>query len=244
MNDEDKMVYNAMLADGIITEGIPSELPPESRINPKEELEGAAKSYPTREDGRIDWEQLINSKYLVYPDNDPSKVPMVKVDGLKDVAEKRGILAKEVSYTAISEHMVICKVKMLFVPNADDPNGRMWEAVADATPGNVNGKLFARFLTACAETRAVGRCIKEALGIRMLCQEEITDQTFNNSGDEPVSHEVVAAIKKQLEFKGGTTETLLADIQRKYPHIKSLSDLTAEQGSKQLNALNSKQNIK
>ena len=198
--------------------------------------------YPFSLTGGIDWEKLISPKYLIYPNNDYGREPMVKVDGLRDLAEIRGVSAKEVEIIPVSDRLIVCKCKILFIPNVYEPKGRMWEGAADASPENINGKLFGRFLTACADTRATGRCIKEALGIRVLVQEEVTDQDEGES-NAPIAGEVIAAIERQAQLKG-KADTLLKDIMEKYKDIKSMSDLTKGQGAKLLQWLNAMPNAK
>ena len=197
--------------------------------------------YPYKANGAIDWDKLVSPKYLIYPNDDYGRDPMIKVDGLRDVAEIRGIAAKDMEIQAVSERLIICKVRILFIPTIFEPQGRIWEGAADASPENINGRAFGRYLTACAETRAMGRCIKEALGIRMLMQEEVSDQP-DLEDNAPITDEVLAAIDRQSMLKGKTT--LLADIQKKYPNIKGLSDLSRGQGATILQWLNAMNNAK
>jgi hypothetical protein len=200
--------------------------------------------YPLKIDGTVDWEKLVDPKYLIYPNDDHTRDPMVRVDGMRDLAELRGIVAKEVEFQAPSDRLVICRVKILFIPNRDNPQGRVWESIADASPENLNSRLFGRFLAACAETRATGRCIKEALGIRMLVQEEVSDAGIDGDANLPVADEVLAAIDRQASLKGIEIADLVSKLKAEHPEINSLKDLTREQGAKTLQWLNAKQNVK
>jgi hypothetical protein len=258
LSPEDKMLYNAFASDGIIeAEPIPNpealkefdeknarkevrvENPMIVQVSKIDETTGL----PVNSMGRIDWEKLFNPEYLVYPNDDHTKDPLLKADGLRDLALIRGVVSKNVEFLAVTEHMVIVKTKMVFKPNKDDPEGLSWEAVADATPKNVGG-TFGKYLSTIAETRSTARCIREALGIRLCTVEEISKEDMPDERDlKPISPEVVVALEHQAEIKG-MKNILISEIQKKYPSIDSLNKLNVKQGMLLLTWLNEKPNKK
>lgn len=197
-------------------------------------------------EGRINWEALFDKEYFVYPNNDQTRKPLLKVDGLRNLAEVRGVESKEVVFQAVSDTLVVVSVKMRFKPNVDDPNGRVWSAVADATPANVGGKGFSKYLATIAETRATGRCIREALGIRLCTVEEVCkdDLEYDESEDKPIAPETMVAIKKQMSLKGVKESTFMDKVHEKYSNISSMNQLTAKQGRMFLTYLNNLENKK
>lgn len=196
-------------------------------------------------DGRVDWQKMFNPKHFFYINDDKTKEPFLKVDGLRDLGELRGIEQKRVDIQ-VFDRMVIAKVQVSFIKNIDDPKGRVWEATADATHENIAGKTFSKFLTAMAETRAMGRCIKEALGIRLCTYEEMSKEDLGeiDGGTKPVSDELVAAITRQCEHKGVKMDELVSKIQKDFPQVANVQQLTMEQANKVLVYLNEKQNAK
>ena len=245
-------LLKAFIEDGIVREVPPTPEPAtNTNIQPppailKRNSDGLYEGlkYVCNDYGRIDWQKMFNPKYFFYPNGDKSKEPLLKVDGLKDLAEIRGIERKMVTIVPISENLVACKVNIRFIGNVDDKFGREWEATADASPMNIGGKTFGKFLTAMAETRAIGRCIKEALGIRLATYEEMTgeDVVEPSDNDKPISNELVAAITRQKEIKGLKPEELMVEIKKKLPLIDNVAQLTMEQGRILLSWLNDKPN--
>lgn len=200
--------------------------------------------YEYKDNGLIDWEKMFNPEYCVYPNGDFSKPPLLKVDGLRELAEIRGVESKEVDFQVVGE-MVVCRVTVKYIPNKENPNGRVWSAMADACSGNIGGN-FKKYLSAMAETRATGRCHKEALGIRLCTFEECDENDIKDpsQGTAPVTDVILAAIKRQLEIKKIPESEMVQKIQAKYPEITALAQLTCGQGLLLLRSLNEKQNPK
>lgn len=246
MTPSDKAVYNAFVNDGIITDGAVSP-------DPYPSVKTASIGKPhieyiySKKTGKIDWQAMFNPEYFVYPNNDKTRDPLLKVDGLRDLAEVRGVSKKEVKFLAASESMVIVSVKMWFVPSVEDPEGRVWEALADATPSNIGGKGgFQKYLSTIAETRATGRCIREALCIRLCTFEEVSkdDLNIDESENKPISDETIVALKRQMSLKGVNENEMMEKIQKKHPDIYSMSRLSAKQGKEFLSYLNGLENKK
>lgn len=248
-DDNDKALYNAMLNDNIITENIPSSEFKDVLINPICEPTRLVNSLVTDykyKNGRIDWQAMFNPEYLVYPNDDTTKEPFLRVDGLLDLADIRGVESKEVKVVPVSEGMIAVTVTMRFLPNKEEPRGKVWSATADATPSNVGDKKFAKYLTTIAETRATGRCIRGALGIRLCTFEEVsTEDSMDKEDTAPIKDTTLAVIKRQMELKGFTEDGLLKVIHEKIAGTKDVSlltQLTVTQGQRVVAYLNSKQN--
>lgn len=250
MTETDKMTYNAFICDSLITDGKPYESAPNQVVDTntmllKRNQDGLVDGLEYKyKNGRIDWQAMFNPEYLVYPDNDRSKTPLLKVDGLLDLAEVRGIEWKQAEVQGVSDTMVIVKVKIKFIPNVEDPVGRIWEGVADATPSNVGGKAYSKYLSAIAETRAVGRCIRGALGIKLCTVEEISKDDLQINDSRKIPDETLTAIRYQMKIKGVSEETIMKKVHEKYDNINGLGELNAEQGRKFLTWLNEMQNSK
>lgn len=252
-------VYRAFMNDGIICESETSEfdIPGEPPVLPPVEPEPYTAQYRSHnglilgleykyKNGRIDWEAMFNPEYFVYPNNDPTRDPLLKVDGLLELAEVRGVEYKKITIIPVSESMVSAVCEMKFIPNIDDPVGRIWTGAADATPANIGGKGYSKYLTALAETRAVGRCIRGALDIRLCTFEEIgkDELEIDESANRPISDEQIVAIEHQMKLKGISRDEVMEKIQEKYPKIDSLKRLNMAQGKLFLCWLNDKQNKK
>lgn len=271
LKEPDDPLYHVMKADGLISdepwqspldalnkqihkdlEGILAQkleenepqTPPDAKNTPIYRLdsgliEGLEYKY---KDGFIDWEAMFNPEYAIYPNNDSTKEPLFKVDGLKDLARIRGVSSKTINFQGVSETMVICAVTMKFIPNDEYPFGQEVTALADATPKNVGGKQFSKYLSAMAETRATGRCIKDALNIKRCTFEELSKDDADIQDDVPISDEAIVAIEQQMKIKGIDLDVLLKEIQKRHPHIVSIKDMSAHEGTDTLKWLAKKIN--
>jgi len=248
-------LYQVFLADSLITEGVENNriavsVPSDENAPYKCHLLRNANGllngveYKYNKYGKIDWEAMFNPELYVYPNNDPSKKPLLKTDGLLDLADIRGVESKEVEVRPVSESMVTVWVKMKFIPNVENPNGLVWAGSADATPANVGGKGYSKYLTPIAETRAVGRCIRGALNIRLCTFEEVCkDDIEDESDNKRISDEVIVAIERQMKVKGINQENIMVKIHEKYPNISSLNQLSVTQGRALLSWANSQRNV-
>jgi len=236
-------------ADSVVTTVVSLENTPAIEVGPAPMQRGSdglivGLKYEYDEKGLIDWEKMFDPEYYVYPNGDYSKPPLLKVDGLRELSEIRGIESKEVFFQGIGD-TIVCTVTVKYIPNRENPGGRVWSAMADACPGNIGGN-FKKYLAAMAETRATGRCHREALGIRLCTFEECDESDIKNasSGDGPITDILLAAVKRQLELKKESEAELIKKIQAKYPEITALSQLTSGQGVLLLRSLSEKQNPK
>jgi hypothetical protein len=137
--------------------------------------------YSFKEDGSIDWRNLIDPKYLVAKNRnagtDTSDLNdrdlLILLNGIKELAQIRGY--NYVSYNVVSAHpeyvMTSCEIE--WIPNYETEGRTIkFQALADATLDNTDG--FTRYyLAAIAENRAFVRCVRNFLKIDIVGKEEI-----------------------------------------------------------------------
>lgn len=143
-------------------------------------------------DGRIDWKALLNVKWLRVKDDKKSEVerkykkPISELDlstvedyylyvtlgGYNEVARLRGFdsLIHKVDFVDQTKAVVTCT--MHFLPNHEDKAGLTCSGVASGSVYNVSPD-FVQFMETIAENRAFVRCVRRALNINIVGQEEL-----------------------------------------------------------------------
>jgi len=145
--------------------------------------ESPTKEVPTRSDP--EWTQYVLGKLL----DDELDGENPRVEGLRRVARDLiGTIIEEdcelIACPTIDNGMRACvKAWIIFY---DGHCEQKFAALADACPANITGEEFAIYLTAMADTRAKGRCLRNALGLkRVVSAEEVSGKigvnTENNS---------------------------------------------------------------
>jgi len=119
-----------------------------------------------------EWTQYVLGKFL----DDELDGENPRVDGLRRVAQDViGTIVEEgcdlVACPTVENGMRACvKAWVVF------ENGQRFEALADASPVNITGEEYVIYLTAMADTRAKGRCLRNALGLkRVVAAEEVAN---------------------------------------------------------------------
>jgi hypothetical protein len=199
--------------------------------------------YSFKEDGFIDWRNLIDPKYLVAKNRnagtDTSNLSdrdlLILLNGIKELAQIRGY--NYVSYNVVTAHpeyvMTSCEIE--WIPNYETEGRTIkFQALADATLDNTDG--FTRYyLAAIAENRAFVRCVRNFLKIDIVGKEEIgklaselaapiitADQTDPRylleklMTDKKISFELIKTRLKKEEVKGASNFEDVSDI----PKIK------------------------
>lgn len=130
-----------------------------------------AKEIPDRCDK--EWTQYVLGKFL----DDELDGENPRVDGLRRVAQELvGTIIEDgcdlVACPTVENGMRACvKAWVVF------ENGQRFEALADASPVNITGEEYVIYLTAMADTRAKGRCLRNALGLkRVVAAEEVSNK--------------------------------------------------------------------
>lgn len=155
---------------------------------------GLVQDYPYQRssDGRIDWKALLNTKWLRVKDDKKAEVEMrygkkvreldlskiedyylyVTLGGYNEVARLRGFdkLNQHVDYVDGTKAVVTCTMR--FIPNEEEPNGIECAGVASGSLYNIS-RDFAPFMETIAENRAFIRCVRRALNINIVGQEEL-----------------------------------------------------------------------
>lgn len=127
------------------------------------------------------------------------------------------------------------KTQLIQAPNTDndgmaivhatviDKNGGEWHGIGDADDSNCNKKVASHKIR-MAETRAKGRALRDALGIDIVMDSELTDPYEK----EMITQAQTKQIKKIMNNKG-LTKTELSDIAFKEFGVKTAARLLKEQ---------------
>jgi hypothetical protein len=150
------------------------------------------KYYYTSE-GRIDWKKMVDPKFLYVTSEykeracqeqncalenlDLSKVNdkylRITIGGINQLANLRGYLAMDYPIMHVSDGSVTVTCAMTFIGNYEtDMAPVSCAAVASANLYNVD-KDFCQYLATFAENRAFTRCVKRALQINIVGEDEI-----------------------------------------------------------------------
>lgn len=149
------------------------------------------------QDGIIDWKSMIPSEYIVLnrleyakegvnvdllseedyekeKSNASDSKKLVRLGGFEYLARLRGVKEQrfKLDYKDAETAVVSCEIS--FLPNAENPFGLVTCALASASKDNVVGE-YSKYLEVIASNRAYTRCVKKALSIQILGQEEIPD---------------------------------------------------------------------
>lgn len=149
-------------------------------------------NYQTTSDGRINWKAHLSSKWLRVKDDKKAELErktgksiseidlstvddwylFVKLGGYNEVARLRGFdsLVHHVDHVSDQKAVVTCT--MNFIPNIEDPEGLRCSAVASGSIYNIKPD-FAPFMETFAENRAFARCVRRALNINIVSEEEL-----------------------------------------------------------------------
>ena len=168
-------------------------------------------TYPRRQDGRIDWVKLIKPEYIVFNSKldaklekiygkraadlnygeliaagsevDPKHV-LVLLMGFIELADLRGYRAAIPRIAHCDQSICSIECTIEWLPNAEEPDGKISYGTADATMDNTNGWGY---LSAMAGNRAFVRAVRQGLRIPILGADEIAKK------DEVIVPESVAA---------------------------------------------------
>lgn len=189
-------------------------------------LENDKVNYIFDEDGFINWRAMINKKWL-YPN--PSSVEKgfiaknapvdnlkdadlcIKLFGLKDLAQIRGMNNVSFRVDSASADYVAVTCKIDWKPNYETENVAIsYEALADAHYNNT--KSFARnFLMATAENRAFSRCVRSFLKINIVSDiemGEIKEESENSNDQDENIIDPSVLLQSVMDEKGVTFDLL------------------------------------
>lgn len=175
-----KIELNEMLKGISATNALDNALPSSGitdAVMPEETNEEKKKILPTDPE----WAQYVLSQFL----DDELEGQNPRVDGLRRVAEKLlGEIVEEgcdliAAPCRDNEFRACAKAWIIF---KIDGEYRKFEALADAYPGNVYSEEFNIYSTAMADTRAKGRCLRNALRLRQIVAAEELKEKFISQG--------------------------------------------------------------
>lgn len=182
------------------------------------------------------WESQLNEDEIMSADG--KKVVLLK--GLQRLADLAGIKTSDCnfSYIPVGKIGIIqCVYKTSF------EDGTSWVGSADVNALNTDD-FFIKYPTAVAESRAEARCLRKALGIRLLAAEEIDINSGMHSDVQPkqkIADSVVRAIQQLCDTKGiEPIEVINAVIENeeRANAIFEFYQLNAEEGQRAMAFLN------
>jgi len=168
------------------------------------------------------------------------EMEVVLLAGLQRLARSAGIIYQECVIQTPAPTMVQAIYSTVF--KTEDGEVK-FVGTADCNKNNTSGK-FLNYPTAVAESRAEARCLRKALGIRMLSSEEIGFRegagAIEASPKGKVGSSVVKAIEKLCTERGVDAVQVLEKVldDDRAATIMELSELTTAEGQKAMAWLN------
>lgn len=185
-----------------------------------------------------DWEAELQADELGQRKEGGKAVPIVFLRGLQRLAEEAGLVKSQAEIITPSPTMVQCIYTTIF------EDGTEWVGTADCNAKNCD-EPFRNYPTAVAESRAEARCLRKALGIRILSAEELNLEagaSIDASPTKPVEGNIVAAITRLCDERGVDTVALIEQVvedKSRANSIFELKQLTTVEGQKAMSYLNS-----
>lgn len=130
--------------------------------------------------------------------NAPENKKLIKLGGFKYLARLRGIKSQTYSLAFRNNEMASVSCEIEFTPNSENIFGLKMSTLAQASLENVNGE-YAKYLDVIASNRAFIRCVREALNILILGQDEIPEDKGRVTALKPGSP--LDLIKKKVTEK-------------------------------------------
>jgi hypothetical protein len=96
-------------------------------------------------------------------------VKAVLFNGLLHLAHERGLRSLAVDVVSVSEAFAVMRATVTF------KDGLTWSDIGDACPVNVGPRIKPHFIR-MASTRAMARCLRNALDIPYVCTVELSDE--------------------------------------------------------------------
>ncbi len=188
-------------------------------------------------DGKIDWKAMLNPAHIVFNSKNKKaaeeiqkaygaaadklvyadviktqsvddKHILILLKGFQEVAELRGFTSSVPTTLQVAQGIVAVAHAISWIPNFEDPQGKITGATADATMENTGGFGY---LAAMAGNRAFVRAVRQGLGISILAFDEIAkrDESENNeagsssssvSSSVPTPQNILAKIVSDAGF--------------------------------------------
>lgn len=191
------------------------------------------------------WEAKLSPDDVITKTENGRQIKVVLLAGLQRLAREAGIKRSECKFNFITADMTGKEGIMQCVYMAEFDDGSMWVGAADCNSKNTTG-IFVNYPTAVAESRAEARCLRKALGIRMLSAEEVGFQdsmpaSMEVSPTKTIDPQVVKAIQSLCDSRKIPPAEVLESIlpSKRSSSIYTLDQLNVEEGQAALSWLNS-----
>lgn len=188
------------------------------------------------------WEEELQADETAIRKEGGKEIKVVLLAGLQRLARMAGITRQDCVIQTPAPTMV----QAIFSASFELSTGKFTTFVgtADCNASNTSGK-FLYYPTAVAESRAEARCLRKALGIRMLSSEEIGFQegvaSIEAAPTGKADSAVIVAIEKLCETRNidpvRVLEEVIEDAARS-SSIFQLSELTVIEAQRALAWLN------
>jgi len=189
-----------------------------------------------------DWDAELQEGDTATRKEGGSEMQVVFLAGLQRLARTAGIVRQSCIIQTPSDSMVQAIFSCTF--RIDDDETVTFTGTADCNAKNTDGK-FLSYPTAVAESRAEARCLRKALGIRMLSSEEVgLREGFSSLEASPggkAASQLVSAIEKLCETKGVDAVTVIEQVvgdKDRASSIFELSELTTAEAQAAMSWLN------
>ena len=184
------------------------------------------------------WQTELQPDEIASRKEDGEELKVVLLAGLQRLAREAGLEWSNCDIRTPGDTMV----QAIYTVKFDD--GTQWVGTADCNPRNTNGK-YLTYPTAVAESRAEARCLRKALGIRMLSSEEIgLREGFGKleaSPDAKEDSQLIVAIDKLCTSRGidpvRVLEAVIDNVELA-SSIFELTELTVQEAQKAIAWLN------
>lgn len=190
-----------------------------------------------------DWERELQSSDVGVRRDSGKEMQVVYLAALQRLARQAGITKQSLVITTPSDTMVQAVFSCIFT--LSDGSYAEFVGSADCNVKNTSG-VFVNYPTAVAESRAEARCLRKALGIRMLSSEEIgmndnAFSVFETSTNKKVDPQVIVAIEKLCETRNVSPARVIDEVihdTKRAGSIFELSELTVDEAQRALAWLN------
>lgn len=197
------------------------------------------------------WEQELLPSDIATRKEDGTEMQVVLLAGLQRLARSAGLIKQDVQILTPSDTMVqaIFRAKFAVEPYKLTEDTLYVSEVefvgtADCSARNTSGK-FLNYPTAVAESRAEARCLRKALGIKMLSAEEVgLRESFGSleaSSGGKADSQLVIAIEKLCETRGIDQVRVINEVIKDPERANNtfqLSELTTSEAQHALQWLN------
>ena len=169
------------------------------------------------------------------------ELQVVFLAALQRMARMGGIVRQDLKILTPSDSIVQAIFTSVF--KRDDGSEVQFVGSADCSARNTSGR-FIDYPTAVAESRAEARCLRKALGIKMLSSEEVGLRenlgTLEASPSAKADSQILAAIEKLCETRNIPVIQVIEEVtdKQRSSTIFELSQLTTIEAQKALAWLN------